>query len=48
MRFFLTVPGEKLAIEGDYPQCHSCKGKLNSFEAVPQADEVVCKRVVWP
>ncbi|UNB64586.1 hypothetical protein MME54_07350 [Pseudomonas syringae pv. helianthi] len=34
----LAVPGDKLVIEGEYPPCNSCKGKMNSFKGATGAD----------
>ncbi|RMN26008.1 hypothetical protein ALQ62_03553, partial [Pseudomonas coronafaciens pv. zizaniae] len=32
----LAVPGDKLVIEGEYPPCNSCKGKIVSKELLVQ------------
>ncbi|RMS63399.1 hypothetical protein ALP62_101787 [Pseudomonas syringae pv. aceris] len=34
----LAVPGDKLVVEGEYPPCNSCKGKMNSFKGATGAD----------
>ncbi|WP_369122783.1 hypothetical protein [Pseudomonas amygdali] len=34
----LAVPGDKLVVEGEYPPCNSCKGKMNSFKGATDAD----------
>ena len=33
-----AVPGDKLVIEGEYPPCNSCKGKMNNFKGATGAD----------
>ena len=33
-----AVPGDRLVIEGEYPPCNSCKGKMNAFKGSTGAD----------
>jgi RHS repeat-associated protein len=33
-----AVPGDRLVIEGEYPPCNSCKGKMNGFKGATGAD----------
>ncbi|WDY60294.1 RHS repeat-associated core domain-containing protein [Pseudomonas sp. PSKL.D1] len=33
-----AVPGDRLVIEGEYPPCNSCKGKMNAFKGATGAD----------
>jgi len=33
-----AVPSDRLVIEGEYPSCNSCKGKMNSFKGTTGAD----------
>ncbi|MFE8103324.1 hypothetical protein RBA71_17800 [Brenneria goodwinii] len=34
----IAEPGDKLVIQGEYPPCNSCKGKMNVFNAQTGAD----------
>ncbi|WP_197044106.1 RHS repeat-associated core domain-containing protein, partial [Pseudomonas viridiflava] len=34
----IAVPGDRLVIEGEYPPCNSCKGKMNAFKSATGAD----------